>query len=79
MNFLRTLVKVDRRNVSLPQYGYFKMTEVKLGTSTGKYQVEAYKVVKGVEGLDAHHPGQKAAMKRLVDNYDLNTALARYS
>ncbi|URM33141.1 LXG domain-containing protein [Cytobacillus firmus] len=43
---------------------------------TGKYQVGAYKDIKGVEGLDAHHVGQKAAMKKLVDNYDLNTAPA---
>ncbi|MGG4508252.1 hypothetical protein ABEP00_11720, partial [Heyndrickxia sporothermodurans] len=40
---------------------------------TGKYQVGAYKDIKGIEGLDAHHAGQKAAMKKLVDNYDLNT------
>ncbi|WP_284140769.1 MULTISPECIES: hypothetical protein [unclassified Virgibacillus] len=43
---------------------------------TGKYQVGAYKDIKGVEGLDAHHAGQKAATKKLVDNYDLNTAPA---
>ncbi|MEK3996193.1 LXG domain-containing protein [Psychrobacillus sp. FSL K6-2365] len=43
---------------------------------TGKYQVGAYKDIKGVEGLDAHHAGQKAAMKKLVDDYDLNTAPA---
>ncbi|QCT01644.1 hypothetical protein E6C60_0924 [Paenibacillus algicola] len=43
---------------------------------TGKYQVGAYKDIRGVEGLDAHHAGQKAAMKKLVDNYDFNTAPA---
>ncbi|MCM3491190.1 hypothetical protein M3689_17965 [Alkalihalophilus marmarensis] len=43
---------------------------------TGQYQVEAYKDIKGVAGLDAHHAGQKTAMKKLVDNYDLNTAPA---
>ncbi|WP_191562160.1 ribonuclease YeeF family protein [Metabacillus idriensis] len=48
----------------------------KLFKGTGKYQVGAYKDIKGVEGLDAHHAGQKAAMKKLVDNYDLNTAPA---
>lgn len=37
----------------------FHNAEVKLGTSTGKYQVEAYKVVKGVEGLDAQHPAKR--------------------
>ncbi|WP_210364497.1 pre-toxin TG domain-containing protein [Bacillus sp. REN3] len=47
-----------------------------VGKGTGKYQVGAYKDIKGVEGLDAHHAGQKAAMKKLVDNYDLNTAPA---
>ncbi|WML37904.1 RHS repeat-associated core domain-containing protein [Neobacillus sp. OS1-2] len=43
---------------------------------TGKYQVGAYKDIKGVEGLDAHHVGQKAIMKDFVENYDLNTAPA---
>ncbi|QGM32592.1 hypothetical protein GI482_09380 [Bacillus sp. N3536] len=46
------------------------------GKGTDKYQVGAYKDIKGVEGLDAHHAGQKAAMKKLVDNYDLNTGPA---
>ena len=32
-----------------------------------KYQVGAYKDIKG---LDSHHAGQKAVMKRLVKNYD---------
>ncbi|RDU22678.1 hypothetical protein DWV06_15410 [Anaerosacchariphilus polymeriproducens] len=32
--------------------------------------------MKGVEGLDAHHAGQKAAMKKLVDGYDPMTAPA---
>ncbi|MGE7781882.1 T7SS effector LXG polymorphic toxin [Peribacillus sp. NPDC097264] len=46
------------------------------GKGTGKYQVVAYKDIKGVEGLDAHHAGQKAVMKKLVDNYDPYTAPA---
>ncbi|WP_052755978.1 RHS repeat-associated core domain-containing protein [Paenibacillus durus] len=46
------------------------------GKGAGKYQVGAYKDIKGVEGLDAHHAGQKAVMKKLVDNYDPNTAPA---
>ena len=41
-----------------------------------KYQVGPYKDIKGVEGLDAHHTGQKAVMKKLVDNYDPNIAPA---
>jgi hypothetical protein len=41
-----------------------------------KYQVGAYKDIKGVEGLDAHHAGQKAAMKNLVEGYDPMTAPA---
>ena len=40
------------------------------------YQVDAYQDIKGVEGLDAHHAGQKAAMKKLVDGYDEMTAPA---
>ncbi|MFI2857643.1 RHS repeat domain-containing protein [Paenibacillus sp. JSM ZJ436] len=47
-----------------------------MSKGTGKYQVGAYKDIRGVEGLDAHHAGQKAAMKKLVDNYDFNTAPA---
>lgn len=49
---------------------------VKGGSGSGKYQVGAYKDIKGVDGLDAHHVGQKAVMKNLVDNYDQNTAPA---
>lgn len=45
-----------------------------------KYIVGAYKDVKAVEkmlnieGMDAHHVGQGAVMKKLVDNYDYKTA-----
>ncbi len=39
-----------------------------------KYIVGAYKDVKGVEGMDAHHVGQKAVMEKLVANYDSQTA-----
>lgn len=50
---------------------------VKGGTKgTDKYQVGPYKDIKGVEGLDAHHTGQKAVMKKLVDNYDPSIAPA---
>lgn len=41
-----------------------------------KHQIGAYKDIKGAEGLDAHHAGQKAVMRKLVDNYDSNTAPA---
>lgn len=43
---------------------------------TGNYQVGPYKDIKGVKGLDEHHVGQKALMKDLVENYDMNTAPA---
>ena len=46
------------------------------GVSEAKYQVGAYKDIKGVAGLDAHHAGQKAVMKKLVDGYDPKTAPA---
>ena len=46
------------------------------GVGEAKYQVGAYKDIKGAEGLDAHHAGQKAAMKKLVDGYDELTAPA---
>ena len=41
-----------------------------------KYIVGAYKDVKGVEGMDAHHVGQKAVMEKMVSNYDSQTAPA---
>ncbi|MCM1499074.1 MAG: PKD domain-containing protein [Clostridium sp.] len=46
------------------------------GSGFGKYQVGAYADIKGVLGLDAHHVGQKAIMKKLVANYDPKTAPA---
>ena len=46
------------------------------GSSSGKYQVGAYQDIKGVEGLDAHHVGQKALMKKVVADYDEFTAPA---
>ena len=45
-------------------------------TAGCKYQVGAYKDIKGSKGLDAHHVGQKAVMKKLVKNYDEMTAPA---
>ena len=54
-------------------YSFF----VKSGSSSGKYQVGAYQDIKGVEGLDAHHVGQKALMKKkVVADYDELTAPA---
>lgn len=49
---------------------------LKSNTQSRKYQVGAYQDIKGAEGLDAHHVGQKSIMKRLVDNYDPKTAPA---
>jgi RHS repeat-associated protein len=41
----------------------------------GKFTVGAYNDIKGtVSGLDAHHVGQQALMKRLVPGYDAGTA-----
>ena len=44
--------------------------------SEAKYQVGAYKDIKGIGDFDAHHVGQKVAMKKLVDSYDPMTAPA---
>ncbi len=52
------------------------VSDVNKGLQEAKYQVGAYKDIKGVEGLDAHHVGQKAAKKNLVQNYDPMTAPA---
>ena len=41
----------------------------------GKFTVGAYNDIRGtVSGLDAHHVGQQALMKRLVPGYDAGTA-----
>ncbi|MCG9707126.1 hypothetical protein [Photobacterium damselae] len=49
-------------------------TPSSLRTSAGKYDVGLYYEIKGtVPGLDAHHAGQKAAMRKLVDGYDPKT------
>ena len=41
----------------------------------GKFDVGPYNQMKGkVPGLDAHHAGQAAAMKKVIKNYDRNTA-----
>ena len=45
-------------------------------SSNTEYVVGAYKDVKGIEGMDAHHVGQKAVMEKLVGNYDYKTAPA---
>jgi len=43
----------------------------------GKFSVGPYNEMKGaVSGLDAHHAGQSAAMKKVVAGYDHNTAPA---
>jgi Pre-toxin TG len=50
-----------------------------VGKGTGKfskYDVGLYKEIKGVPGLDAHHVGQKAIMKKFIRNYDPNNAPA---
>ncbi len=41
-----------------------------------KYQVGTSQDIRGVEGLDAHHVGQKALMKKFVKSYDPKTAPA---
>ena len=39
-------------------------------SSSRKYEVGLYDDIKGAAGLDAHHVGQKALMKDLVQGYD---------
>ena len=40
------------------------------------YLVGAYKDIKGVKEMDAHHVGQAAVMKKLVENFNYDTAPA---
>jgi len=59
-----------------PPQGKISESVDESGSSSGKYQVGAYQDIKGVEGLDAHHVGQKALMKKVVADYDELTAPA---
>jgi hypothetical protein len=44
-------------------------------STAGKFDVGPYNQMKGkVPGLDAHHAGQSAAMKKVIKNYDHDTA-----
>ncbi|GAA3898318.1 hypothetical protein GCM10022628_23290 [Anoxybacillus suryakundensis] len=59
--------------------GFVGGGKFKLVKNTGKfskYGVGLYKEIKGVPGLDAHHVGQKAIMKKFIRNYDPNNAPA---
>lgn len=42
----------------------------------GLFEVGPYQDIRGKKGLDAHHVGQKAVMKRLVKDYDPMTGIA---
>ena len=42
----------------------------------GLYEVGRYCDIKGKEGLDAHHVGQKALMRKFIPDYNYNTAPA---
>jgi hypothetical protein len=45
-------------------------------TNPDLYKVGPYNEIKGAEGMNAHHVGQKAVMENLVPSYDPNTAPA---
>ncbi|MBA2870486.1 RHS repeat-associated protein [Anoxybacillus calidus] len=64
---LRRPVSGDNVGVNLRAKGTGKFS---------KYDVGLYKEIKGVPGLDAHHVGQKAIMKKFIRNYDPNNAPA---
>ncbi|BDG45867.1 pre-toxin TG domain-containing protein [Parageobacillus sp. KH3-4] len=62
---------------SMSQVGEKGTGDVAKGTGKfSKYDVGLYKEIKGVSGLDAHHVGQKAIMKKFIRNYDPNNAPA---
>ncbi|MDA3873594.1 MAG: hypothetical protein PF795_06510, partial [Kiritimatiellae bacterium] len=45
------------------------------GGGPKKFDVGPFNLMRGLlKGIDAHHVGQKAAMKRFISNYDLETA-----
>jgi hypothetical protein len=52
-----------------------KAEDLATAAPLGKYSSGPFNKLQGkVPGLDAHHAGQKAAMKRVVPDYDANTA-----
>ncbi|SEN12446.1 hypothetical protein SAMN05421856_1242 [Chryseobacterium taichungense] len=52
-----------------------RATDDVLKTESNLWRIGAYKEMKGIEaGLDAHHVGQSAIMKKLVAGYDHKTA-----
>ncbi|WP_218652203.1 WXG100 family type VII secretion target [Bacillus paramycoides] len=60
-------------------YQYMKSVGEKGVKGTGeaaKYDVGLYNEIKGVPGLDAHHIGQKAIMKKFIADYDPKVAPA---
>ncbi|MDQ1162557.1 RHS repeat-associated protein [Chryseobacterium sp. SORGH_AS 447] len=68
--FLMTLA-----SVGLFVTGTLRETPPATPPSPNLWKVGKYKVMQGIEeGLDAHHVGQKAIMKRLIADYDPKTA-----
>jgi len=55
-----------------------ELARAKISKAAGKakYKVGPYDDIKGAAGLDAHHVGQKAAMKNLVKGYNKDTGPA---
>ncbi|MBJ8057191.1 WXG100 family type VII secretion target [Bacillus cereus] len=53
-----------------------KVNGVKGTGEAAKYDVGLYNEIKGVPGLDAHHIGQKAIMKKFIADYDPKVAPA---
>lgn len=57
-------------------YQYMESKVVKGTGEAAKYDVGLYNEIKGVPGLDAHHIGQKAIMKKFIADYDPKVAPA---
>jgi RHS repeat-associated protein len=52
-----------------------RLSSVASSTASNVWRVGAYNELKGLEaGLEAHHVGQKALMKKYIPGYDKNTA-----
>ena len=68
------------KNIGNTDVAFSGAKQVQAGTSRPesptKYDVGLYNEIKGANGLDAHHVGQKAVMRKFVQDYDSNTAPA---
>ncbi|WP_320539180.1 T7SS effector LXG polymorphic toxin [Bacillus cereus] len=71
------ITKIPQGELLKAFYKFAKSKDGGKGTGeAAKYDVGLYNEIKGVPGLDAHHIGQKAIMKKFIADYDPKVAPA---